>query len=337
MVLFDHKSNQFLKPKLDSNDSSNITNSFFTTAVKDSVGNIWIGTTTGIIKIDGSTQVTTRFGIRNGLNDDAIAGLLFDNSGQLWVSTAKGISVLNSKTNHFHNYELESYNRRAAFKDSNGHFYFGSLNGVTHFTPENIITNRNVPPIVLTSFKLFNQELTTDQPLSKLKQLTLDHQDNFFSFEFSALDYSKPKKNQYQYKLEGFDKNWIQVRSDRRFASYTNLNAGNYVFRVTGSNNDNVWNENGLSIQLTINPLWWETWWFYSMVGSILVAIILLVVFYIIKLNTEIHFRKQAENVSIASLKEKQTLIDEIHHRVKNNMTVISSLLKLQANNIEDD
>ena len=146
--------------------------------------------------------------------------------------------------------------------------FFGGTNGLNAFFPENVRDNPYVPPVVITSFKIFNKSVPIG-PKSVLKKaipyvdsLTLPYRDNVFSFEFAALSYANSQKNRYRYKLEDFEPGWNQVDSKQRLATYTNLDPGKYVFRVQGSNSDGLWNEEGVSLTIVITPPWWRTSWF---------------------------------------------------------------------------
>lgn len=147
--------------------------------------------------------------------------------------------------------------------------YFGGINGFNIFDPRLITSNNNIPKIVITDFQLFNKQVeiseNNETPLSKsileTKAISLNYKQNSFTFEFSSLDYLYPSKNEYAYKMEGFEKDWNYVKN-RRFATYTSLPAGEYVFKVKGSNSDRVWNNEGVQLQITITPPFWETTWF---------------------------------------------------------------------------
>jgi signal transduction histidine kinase len=146
--------------------------------------------------------------------------------------------------------------------------FFGGIDGLNAFFPDQVKDSSFLPPVVITAFQKFNQTIRTD--LSSGEQIKLSYRDNYISFEFAALDYSAPDKNEYAYQLQGFDKDWVEA-GNRRYASYTNLPGGNYVFRVKGTNADGVWNETGSSISITITPPFWETWWFMLFVfGSLI-------------------------------------------------------------------
>ncbi len=164
----------------------------------------------------------------------------------------------------------------SAGKSITGELFFGGINGFNAFYPDKLVDNPYIPPVFLTDFKLFNESVSIDKksPLQKsinfAKQIILSHKQSVFSFEFAVLNYRASAKNQYAYMMEGFDKNWTHVNSTHRFATYTNLDAGQYTFRVKASNNDGLWNKTGTSIQLIILPPWWQTWWAYIIYAIII-------------------------------------------------------------------
>ena len=211
-------------------------------------------------------------------------GILEDNQGYLWLSTNKGLSKFNPKKETFRNYDIldglqsNEFNP-AYFKSARGELFFGGINGFNAFYPQQVKNNDYIPPIVITDFKIFNQSihLGKDSPLqqhiSVTKEITLSYKQSFFSFEFAALNFLQPSKNQYAYQLEAFDENWNQIGT-RRQAYYTNVPAGSYTFRVKGSNNDNVWNETGATLKITILPPPWKTWWAYTLYVLIILTLI---------------------------------------------------------------
>ena len=150
--------------------------------------------------------------------------------------------------------------RGARCKGKDGTLYFGGNNGFNFFDPLQIKANSYIAPIVITQFKLFDKLV---KGANESKEIVLDYNQNYFSFEFSSLSFYNPSKNQYAYKLEGVDKDWVYSGS-RRYVGYTNIDPGTYTFKVKGTNNDGVWNEKGTSIIIIINPPWWRTWWAYT-------------------------------------------------------------------------
>ncbi|HER44524.1 MAG TPA: hypothetical protein ENO08_08710, partial [Candidatus Eisenbacteria bacterium] len=198
----------------------------------------------------------------------------------IWISTNNGISRFTPLTKTFKNYTVDDglqgneFNGNAYFESSSGEMFFGGVYGITAFRPHEIEDNPFIPPVVITSFSKFNKEVKFDRPLSEIGELVLSHKDYVFSFEFAALDYSAPSKNQYAYRMKGLDDDWIPTGSDKRFAYYTTLPPGRYEFMVKGSNNDGLWNEEGTSVKIRITPPFHQTWWFRAVVFLLVVLIV---------------------------------------------------------------
>jgi len=229
-------------------------------------GGIWLGTYGGgLNKFDRRAEKFSAYTLKEGLANDDVYGILEDDQGYLWLSTNDGLSRFDPKTAAFKNYDEtdglqgHEFNAGAYFKNKKGEMFFGGVNGFNVFHPERARNNPYVPPVVITAFNVFDKPAPLARAVEALETLTLSHADNFFSFEFAALSYTNSQKNQYAYKLEGFDQDWIYRSSKTRYASYTNLDPGQYVFRVKGSNDDGVWNETGTTIAITITPPWWRT------------------------------------------------------------------------------
>jgi hypothetical protein len=158
--------------------------------------------------------------------------------------------------------QSREFNGGAHYKSRSGEFFFGGINGFNAFFPREIRDNTYIPPVVLTAFSKLNREVIFDKPISEVKEIQLSHSDYVFAFEFAALDYTAPEMNRYAYKMEGIDKEWIQTTADKRFATYTTLDPGTYVFRVIGSNNDGKWNPKGTAVKVVISPALYQTWTF---------------------------------------------------------------------------
>ncbi|MCH8257544.1 MAG: PAS domain S-box protein [Proteobacteria bacterium] len=230
---------------------------------------IWIGTRDrGMNRFIKNSGTFKRYSKGQGLASDAVYGMLEDLDGNIWVSGGKGLSVLNPVKDTFQNYnsihglQSDDFNSGAYLKLSDGSFIFGGNNGFNAFDPGRISRNQYVPPIRLTSFSKFNKEFALPAPIDRTDLIELEYSDFVIGFEFAALDYTAPKKNRFKYKLEGFDRDWVDSGGGRQ-ATYTNLDAGTYVFRVKGSNNDGVWNEEGTQVKLVVSPPIWATWWAY--------------------------------------------------------------------------
>jgi hypothetical protein len=220
-------------------------------------------------RFDTATGKFKRYSKRNGLASDAVWGMLEDKEGRIWISGGKGLSVLEPETGTFklydstHGLQSDDFNSGAYLKLTDGRFIFGGNNGFNAFDPGQFIQNNYVPPIKLTNFSKFNKTFYLDEPIFRTDLIELEYTDNVIGFGFSALDYTAPRKNRYKYMLEGFDPDWVDSGGGRQ-ATYTNLDAGTYVFRVKGTNNEGIWNEEGTKVTLIVNPPIWATWWHTS-------------------------------------------------------------------------
>ncbi len=242
--------------------------------VEDRRGRLWFATNDGLSRLDRSTNRFVRYSEKDGLPSDNVRGILEDDHGNLWIATNKGISKFDPVTNRIRNYDV-SYGLEPTAdvfygkgcKTSNGEMYFGGAAGFTRFHPDSVKDNPFVPPIVVTAFRIF------DKPQALCSDLHLRHDENFVAFEFAALSYVSPERNQYAYMMEGLDEEWVQSGT-RRYASYPGLKPGQYIFRVKGSNNDRVWNEAGTSIRLVVAPPWWQTLWAYALAGIVILSVL---------------------------------------------------------------
>ena len=274
---FDPRTQTFTNYQSVRENPNSLASNAITAIAEDNRGYLWIGTLDeGICRFDRRSQTFSRFGVKEGLPHNGICGLLKDVRGKLWMSTGKGISRLDPVSGRVKNYTTEDglYNDEfvqwSYHQGGSGALYFGGTNNFVRFHPEEAIDNAYVAPVYLTTFNLFNSPRKLAQPLSETTVIELEHDENIFSFEFVCLDYVDPEKNQYAYKMEGFDKDWNHI-GNRRIANYTNLDANEYVFRVKAAGPNGVWNETGASIRVIIQPAWYMTWWFR--IGAALVVV----------------------------------------------------------------
>jgi signal transduction histidine kinase len=203
---------------------------------------------------------------------------LEDEGGNLWISTANGLARFNPETHAIKVFDVDDglqgneFVPNAALKDIYGRLYFGGVNGFNWFIPSFIADNRIPPPVVVTRFSVDNQPVQAD--LSGRTPVEVQYWQRVIAFEFVALDFHSPDRNQYAYKLEGFDADWTYAGS-RRYQSYTNLPGGNYVFKVKAANGDGYWNEEGISIPIRVVPPFWQAVWFRSLVILVLAGLTL--------------------------------------------------------------
>jgi signal transduction histidine kinase/ligand-binding sensor domain-containing protein len=272
------------------------------TIFESSTGRIWIGTLGGGISLYKEKEDKfINYTEKDGLSNNLVYAILEEKNGILWISTNNGLSKFinaSEASNHplFQNYDVSDglqsneFSPQAACNSSQGLMYFGGIDGINFFSPDNLRKNNNIPPIVITDFKIFNQSVDIKKqnspltkPISRTKIIHLKYNQSVITFEFAALDYTMPLKNKYKYKLDGFEEGWNNV-GNQRSATYTNLNPGEYTFRVIGSNNDDIWNNKGASVQIIISPPFYKTWIFRS--ALLILVILLVLVFYKFKLNS---------------------------------------------------
>ncbi|MDM8515678.1 two-component regulator propeller domain-containing protein [Desulfobacterales bacterium HSG16] len=266
--LFDRTEEKFEHLEHDPKNEESISDNNVYALFEDSKGFLWVGTGNGLNRLNTDTKKFTRYSTQDGLPSGTIMGILKDDRSNLWISTKNGLCKFNTVTKIFRNYDSfdglqgREFIAGSAFKTRGNKMFFGGINGLNCFYPENVRDNSFKPPVVLTNIKILNLPAALKKPAFAVNNLSLTWKDNIISFEFAALNYSNTKKNMYAYMMEGFDNNWTYTNSAMRNARYTNLDPGRYIFKVKAANNDGVWNEQGKSVELIISPPWWDSAWF---------------------------------------------------------------------------
>jgi GGDEF domain-containing protein len=297
---------------------------------QDSRGRVWVGTQgRGLNRWEPEDRRQSKnnfkhYTVKDGLPSSTVNGVLEDEAGYIWISTNKGISRLDPEINKFKHYNLaleihdNELNQGSMLRASDGQLFFGGLNGISAFYPEEIASNSYIPPVVLTNISSENKSINFDDSLTKLKQIKFSHQDYLITFEFAALDFSQPERNQYQYKLEGFDPDWISTGNLNR-ATYTNLPSGTYTFKVKGSNNNGLWSDESINLRVIIEPAPWASWWAFIIYATIFcISLIILIRSQAKRIaNQELFQKKVAEKIDFkTALYEKDNL--SLKEQIKN-------------------
>jgi signal transduction histidine kinase/ligand-binding sensor domain-containing protein/DNA-binding response OmpR family regulator len=284
--LMDKRNNSFTSFMHDDKKNS-ISSNYIFSLVKDRKDNLWIGTMQGLNYFDTKTHQFTAYTTADGLPNNLAFGMLEDDKNNLWISTNKGISRMDLSTKKFKNFSIADGLQSYEFKDhsfcksSSGAMFFGGINGFNEFFPDKIKENNFDPPLVITSFQIFNKNVPVSSdsnhlsPLQKVisetSKIELPYASSVISFEFASLNYTAAEKKSYAYMLEGFDKTWNDVGTERK-ATYTKLDPGTYTFKVRGLTNEGKWSKQTTEIKLVIIPPFWLTWWFKLTVISIVIG-----------------------------------------------------------------
>ncbi|MBN2369853.1 MAG: PAS domain-containing protein, partial [Vicinamibacteria bacterium] len=278
VVYVDRKAGRSTRYQNDPENPSSVPAGQTFTVFIDSAGNAWLGVEGGLTCIAAGTRRIRRFTTADGLPHNCVNNIIEDATGSLWLTTYRGLSKFIDAVKlpdkpRFLNFgpadglQGHRFTRNANHRSASGEIFFGGPRGLNIFRPERILRNLKPPMVVLTGIRLFDQSLKVGvegspltTPLAKTNELVLSHEQSMLTFEYAALNYLLPEKNQYQWKLEGFDAGWRPVSADRT-ATYTNLNPRKYVFHVKAANNDGVWNDKGVSLRIRVTPPWWWAPW----------------------------------------------------------------------------
>lgn len=250
----------------------------------DRSGTLWVATQRGLIRTNEQGEGITLYGEAEGLPSAFVVSIAEDGAGRLWLGTQNGLARLDPSTNEIQTFGLaegvqeREFLRQSVWVLDDGRIAFGGRRGLTLFHPDQATVNNDVPTVILTDVRLFNESVIPregsilSEPLWSSDSITLTHDQDIISFEFTGLGYRAPAESRYRYQMVGFDPAWNEVESSRRFATYTNLPAGNYTFRVQQQLGNGTWSEPGASLAIRITPAWWETVWFQGAVVGVTVV-----------------------------------------------------------------
>lgn len=333
------------------NDTASLSSDYIITICEDNQSNIWIGTNNGLNLYRPQSSSFSRYGRNIGLGDNVINGLLSDDKDNLWIATNKGLYRYHHKSGNIAHFDYKDglqsneFSRAGCYKSSTGEMYFGGIEGFNVFSPDQIGRNMDKPRVVITDFKIHNLSVPQGEKnsplvnhISDMEHITLTYKQSSFSFDFIVLNYLNPKENSYSYKLEGYEDNWSEPGTSRT-ATYMNLNAGHYTFRVRGSNNNRIWEEADTAIDIHIKRPFWSNpiaFLFY----------ILLLIGLLFALVRIVQYRTEKENELIQEQVEKEGLREinrmrlqfftNISHEFRTPLTLISGPLdKLMSSKYE--
>ena len=310
--LFDPAAGTFKHFRHTASDDRSLSDDNILCLYEDRAGRLWVGTFGGLNRLDRSSGTFKRYSVKDGLPNDFVFGILEDDHGNLWMSTNNGLAKFDPEHETFRTYDEadglqgNEFNQGAYARDPrSGEMYFGGGHGFNLFQPDSVRDNPYVPPLVFSSFIRYNSDDKEGKPIAEKgiaakPEITLSYKDNVATFEFAALNYYNTFKNQYAYRLEGYNDNWIRLGTDHR-ATFTNLDGGKYTLRVRGSNNDGVWNDEGAALRLVITPPWWKTGWAYGAY-----ALLILCALYLVR-RFEINRQAQRARVRESELRVKAT------------------------------
>ena len=283
---FDKKSEVFKSYVHDAKDLNSLSHNNVLCIHEDGQHRFWLGTYGGGLNLfDPVNETFERFGTEDGLPHHFVFGIVEDEAGYLWVSTNKGIARFDPKSRTFDTFGIndglqgEEFSQGAylgipASKNTDvaSELIFGGVQGFNIFKPTALRPDPFIPPVVMTNLEISGEPVRFEKPIAKIEKIQLRYDQPLVAVEFAALSFASPKRNQYAYRLKGFQDEWIET--NRRFMSYSNLTPGQYTFQVKGSNQHGVWNKAGAELLLEVEPPPWRTWWAYAIYTCIVIAII---------------------------------------------------------------
>jgi signal transduction histidine kinase/ligand-binding sensor domain-containing protein/DNA-binding response OmpR family regulator len=301
---------------------------------------VWLGTELGLNKVEmsaNSAYTIQHFGTEKGLPAQSVNGILIDNQGDLWLSSIKGLARFNVKTKVFQYYLPQlSFNHSCAFRLNDHTFLFGANDGYVQFDPSVISSNNEAPSVAFSNFKVFNEELTVgktyngdvilSQNIPQTQAVELNYLNNSFTIEFAALHFADPQQNRYAYQLEGYDKDWIETNSSNRSATYTNLDAGTYTFKVKASNHTGQWSDKPITLTINVLSPPWKTGWaiaFYFLLFNLLLYIFIRYLWRFGQQRQQIQF-EQKEKAQLRAINDlKQGFFTDISHEFRTPLSLI--------------
>ncbi|GAB4326927.1 MAG: sensor histidine kinase [Flammeovirgaceae bacterium] len=335
LIRLEYASGNISKYTYSSDNEGSLSSNTIHDIYADRNGTIWIGTLRGLNKYNKEKDNFEVFTEKEGLVGNVIKSILEDKRGRLWIGTNNGLCRFDTYYLQFKNFDMRDglpsnlFNVRAALLSKEGQMLFGTYGGLLMFNPDSVFDDTTLPSVHITDFKVIDPTFSSkdkskihrfldlEKPIYETQELVLSPDDKIFTLSVAALHYAAPAKNQFAYKLEGFDNNWIYT-SSRKEISYMNLPHGEYTFKVKASNHDGYWNKEGASLKIRILPSLYERWWFRLLVAVGLVGIAYL--YYAFRLR-QIEQQKQILERTVAmrtsQLAEEKSKVEKINEEIK--------------------
>lgn len=356
LCYFDIKGKRFKRYIHNSANKYSLTGNNVISLFIDNKDRLWVGTRgAGLNLYEAKSDRFYAFTEQNGLANDVIRAINQDKSGDLWISSNKGLTRLNAAVNNgkpilaLKNYTVtdglqsNQFFSGATSNSTNGELFFGGINGITSFFPDRIQANKNIPDIVFTDFLIHNKKLpigSAGSPMEKhineSRKITIAYDQAYITLKFAALDFINPAKNNYAYKLNGLrNEDWHYV-GNQRAATYTNLSPGKYTFMVKASNNDGAWSKKVAEISIEVLPPWYKTWWAYFLYLAIFGALLYLFYYFSFetaKLKNELDFEQRNHEKDLELSQRKLTFFTHISHEIKTPLTLILSPIEKLLDN----
>jgi ligand-binding sensor domain-containing protein/signal transduction histidine kinase/DNA-binding response OmpR family regulator len=332
--------------------TSGLINNYVNGLFEDSKRNLWCCTEGGLSQYNTQTGAITNYTVENGLPANQVFRMLEDDKGTLWISTSKGLASFDPKHKQFNNYHTanglptEQFNYNSAFKDTDGTMYFGTVKGMVSFRPTKFALSKFIPPVYITGIQVNNQDVPIgnnksilNQSITNTSTITLPYDQSNISLDVAALSYIIPEMNDYSYKMDGIDKNWTQLKNNRKIY-YTKLPPGEYLFRVKGANSEGVWNNHETKLSIKVLPPYWATVWAYLFYTAIVVTVIL-IIFRYYHIAVKEKNKRRIEAIEINTEREiynaKIEFFTNIAHEIRTPLTLIKMPLDKLINKDNSD
>jgi ligand-binding sensor domain-containing protein/serine phosphatase RsbU (regulator of sigma subunit) len=308
------------------NNPNSICDNFVVSLCPDVNGNLWIGTQTGADYFNKKEGTFTYYSKQNGLPDNLIYEISEDKNNDIWFATSNGLVKKELKTGQFIHFTLfdglqsNEFNINAIYKSPDSEIFIGGMNGVNSFYPDSLHFNLQIPPICITKFEVLNHAGKLDIPIDNTTDVYLSYEDDEFTIEFAAMDYTNTEQNQFAYKITGATNDWISIEN-RHFVTFSKLAPGNYTFYVKGTNNDGVWGDQPKFINIHIKPPFWKTRLAYFVYVVMLILLVILIIryrLYSITKENEMLERKVVERTRI--IEEQKDKIEKAHFEIKSSI-----------------